>query len=49
VTGRAAEPAHDWAPAGCPVELLSLTGAHGVPLRATVTAFAPTLLAKVWG
>ena len=49
VTARASELAHDWAPAGCPVELLSLTGANGVPLRATVTAFGPTLLAKVLG
>lgn len=49
LTARAAELAHDWAPAGAPVELLSLTGAEGVPLRATVTAFGPTLLAKVLG
>ena len=49
VTARASELAHEWEPAGCPVELLSLTGANGVPLRATVTAFGPTLLAKVLG
>ena len=49
VTARATELAHEWAPAACPVELLSLTGAGGVPLRATVTGFGPTLLAKVLG
>ena len=49
VTARATELAHPWAPTGCPVELLSLTGADGVPLRATVTGFGPTLLSKVLG
>jgi len=49
VTERATELAHEWTPAAAPVELLSLTGANGVPLRATVTAFGPTLLAKVLG
>ena len=32
---------------GRAVELLSLTGSDGVPLRATVTEFGPTLLSKV--
>src|SRR5690606_528783 len=32
-----------------PVELLSLTGEEGTTLRATVTGFGPTLLAKVLG
>ena len=49
VTARAAELSYDWAPAACPVELLSLTGANGVPLRATVTGFGPTLLSKILG
>jgi DNA helicase HerA-like ATPase len=39
----------DWAPAAAAVELFSLTGADGVPLRATVASFGPTLLAKVLG
>ena len=47
VTARAAELGVAWAPAGCPVELLSLTGTDGVAVRATVTEFGPTLLAKV--
>jgi uncharacterized protein len=34
-------------PAGHPVELLSLTGKLGAPVRATVHSFGPTLLAKV--
>ncbi|MFK5690860.1 helicase HerA-like domain-containing protein [Ornithinimicrobium sp. LYQ92] len=40
--------AQDWTPAAYPVELLNL-GGHGVgaPVRATVTGFGPTLLAKV--
>ncbi len=38
-----------WAmtPAGHPVELLSLTGKLGVPVRASVHSFGPLLLAKV--
>lgn len=34
-------------PAAHPVELLSLTGKLGVPVRASVHSFGPTLLAKV--
>jgi uncharacterized protein len=49
VAARAAELATAWEPAGCPVELLSLTGEGGVALRATVTEFGPTLLSKVLG
>ncbi|MGD9694245.1 MAG: helicase HerA-like domain-containing protein [Thermoleophilia bacterium] len=49
VTARAAELATTWTPAGCPVELLSLTGDDGVPLRATVSGFGPVLLSKVLG
>jgi DNA helicase HerA-like ATPase len=33
-------------PASFPVEFLSLTGAHGAPVRATVADFGPLLLAK---
>ena len=47
VTTRATELADAWAPASCPVELLSLTGSDGVAIRATVTEFGPTLLSKV--
>jgi DNA helicase HerA-like ATPase len=47
LTGRATDLAYEWAPAACPVELLSLTGQDGVPVRATVTEFGPTLFAKV--
>ena len=36
----------DWAftPAAHPVELLSLTGALGAPIRATISSFGPLLL-----
>ena len=50
VLRRAAEVGQDWSPAACPVEFFSLGGlGEGVPLRATVTSFGPTLLAKVLG
>ncbi|MFC4585695.1 DUF853 domain-containing protein [Sphaerisporangium corydalis] len=48
VTSRAAEVGQTWRPVACPVEFLSLGGlGDGVPIRATMTAFGPTLLAKV--
>ena len=48
VTGRAGELAIQWAPSGFPVTFLSLGGlGPGVPVRATVSAFGPQLLAKV--
>jgi hypothetical protein len=47
LTARATELADTWSPASCPVELMSLTGTGGVAIRATVTEFGPTLLAKV--
>lgn len=49
VSARAAELATGWTPAGCPVELLSLTGEDGIALRTTVTEFGPVLLSKVLG
>ena len=49
VTQRAAETGHVWTPTGYPVEFLSLTGARGAQLRATVSSFGPLLLAKVLG
>jgi DNA double-strand break repair helicase HerA and related ATPase len=39
-----------WAPTAFPVEFLALGGiGAGVPVRATITSFGPTLLAKVLG
>ena len=47
---RATEVGQSWTAAGFPVELLTLGGrGDGVPLRATMTSFGPTLLAKVLG
>jgi uncharacterized protein len=48
ITSRAAEVGQDWQPAGRPVQFYALGGqGAGIPLRATMTAFGPTLLAKV--
>jgi len=47
VSARAAETGFAWHARACPVELLSLTGARGAQLRATVSSFGPLLLAKV--
>ena len=47
VTARAAEIGWDWKAKGVPVEFVSLTGALGVQLRATVSTFGPLLLGKV--
>ncbi|MEP6852012.1 MAG: helicase HerA-like domain-containing protein [bacterium] len=48
VTQRAAETGDDWTPTAYPVEFLALGGlGTGVPVRATMTSFGPTLLAKV--
>ncbi|MEV6157576.1 helicase HerA-like domain-containing protein [Nonomuraea sp. NPDC052129] len=50
VTRRAAEVGETWQPAACPVEFFSLGGlGDGIPIRGTMTAFGPTLLAKVLG
>ncbi|MEU4231359.1 helicase HerA-like domain-containing protein [Nonomuraea sp. NPDC026600] len=50
VTQRAAEVGQTWQPTAYPVEFLSLGGlGSGVPIRATMTAFGPTLLSKVLG
>src|SRR5215210_2678977 len=49
-TDRAADLGVGWAPAGYPTSFLSLGGiGPGIPVRATVTSFGPTLLAKVFG
>jgi DNA double-strand break repair helicase HerA and related ATPase len=47
VDARVKDLACEWSPAARPVELLSLSGEDGVPLRASVASFGPTLLAKV--
>ena len=48
VTSRVDEMQLEWSPAGFPVTFLSLGGhGPGVPVRATVSAFGPQLLAKV--
>jgi DNA helicase HerA-like ATPase len=47
VSARAAETGFPWRASACTVELLSLTGARGAQLRATVSSFGPLLLAKV--
>ncbi|HET6693723.1 MAG TPA: helicase HerA-like domain-containing protein, partial [Pedococcus sp.] len=50
ITARAASVGQEWTPAGHPVEYYALGGqGTGVPLRATMSSFGPTLLAKVLG
>jgi uncharacterized protein len=49
VSQRATDIGWTWKPGGVPVEFVSLTGALGVQLRATVSSFGPLLLAKVLG
>ncbi len=49
VTQRAKETGYNWAATSCPVEYLSLTGARGAQLRATISSFGPLLLSKVLG
>ena len=48
VASRVGELGLEWSPVGSPVSFLSLGGhGPGVPVRATVSAFGPQLLAKV--
>jgi DNA helicase HerA-like ATPase len=49
INTRAADTGYQWSPSGFPVEFLSLTGANGAQLRATISSFGPQLLAKVLG
>ena len=49
VKQRVADTGASWAPASFPVEFLSLSGARGAQVRATVSSFGPLLLAKVLG
>jgi hypothetical protein len=47
VRERARQTGWTWSPSARPVEFLSLTGARGAQLRATVSSFGPLLFAKV--
>ncbi len=49
VTQRASDTGYAWNGTAFPVEFLSLTGASGAQLRATVSSFGPLLLSKVLG
>jgi hypothetical protein len=50
VAARARDVGQEWVGAGYPTEFLSLGGlGNGIPIRATVTSFGPTLLSKVLG
>ena len=50
VASRSADLGAEWTGAGFPTEFLALGGiGNGVPVRATVSAFGPQLLAKVLG
>nr|WP_255427481.1 helicase HerA-like domain-containing protein [Yimella sp. cx-51] len=50
LTERAASMGQEWTPTAYPTEFLSLGGVgKGVPIRATMTSFGPTLLSKVLG
>ncbi len=47
VTARATGQDYKWTPAAAPVDIVSLTGEDGTPIRASLVQFGPTLLAKV--
>src|SRR4029450_170406 len=47
VEQRARDTGWTWSPSPYPLEVLSLSGARGAQLRATVSSFGPLLLAKV--
>jgi DNA helicase HerA-like ATPase len=50
LTARTGGIGQEWTPAAFPVEFLALGGlGTGVPVRATITSFGPTLLARVLG
>jgi uncharacterized protein len=50
LAARTAKLGQDWHPQACPTEFFSLGGQGvGVPLRATMSSFGPTLLSKVLG
>ncbi len=50
ITARATDVGQQWSPTSYPTEFYSLAGlGRGVPIRATITSFGPTLLSKVLG
>jgi uncharacterized protein len=50
IASRAKDVGQEWVGTAYPTEFLSLGGlGNGIPIRATVTSFGPTLLAKVLG
>ena len=50
ITSRAADVGQQWVGTAYPTEFLSLGGlGNGIPIRATITSFGPTLLSKVLG
>ena len=50
LTARAQDVGQEWQPTAYPTEFLSLGGlGKGIPVRATITSFGPTLLSKVLG
>jgi DNA helicase HerA-like ATPase len=50
ITARAKDVGQDWVGTAYPAEFLSLGGlGSGIPIRATITSFGPTLLSKVLG
>ncbi|AKT50493.1 helicase HerA-like domain-containing protein [Arsenicicoccus sp. oral taxon 190] len=50
VSARAADVGQTWEASGFPTQIFSLGGqGKGIPLRASVTSFGPTLLSKVLG
>ena len=50
IAGRATSVGQDWKATGFPVEFFALGGeGTGIPLRATMSSFGPTLLSKVLG
>ena len=50
ITSRAEDVGQQWVGTAYPTEFLSLGGVgNGIPIRATITSFGPTLLSKVLG
>ena len=50
ITARSQSIGMEWTPTAYPAEFLSLGGlGNGIPIRATITSFGPTLLSKVLG
>ena len=47
ISSRAGDVGWSWTPTAYPVEFVSLTGALGIQLRATMSSFGPLLLGKV--